>query len=577
MEDRNLSSTPEQQLDVQRGRSTRIRDQLLAGLPVTQRRLQLNGISTALIEGGEGPPIVLLHGPGGFGASWLRVIPSLVGSHRVIAPDLPGHGASGTNTPMDVQRTIGWLDDLIDCTCKAPPVLCGTTLGGAIAARYASARSERLAGLVLVDALGLSVFQPVPEFGMAIGEYMASPSETTHERLWRQCAFDLATMRDRLGETWERFKAYDIDRARASELKATQESLFEHFVMPAIAPSELAKITVPTSLIWGKNDRATPLSVARAASMLYGWPLHVIDDAGDEPGLEQPDAFLGALDVALRHRPIASAAGGEQAAWNTIAPAYDDFVTPSHLWLGNEAVARAGVTKGLRFLDVAAGSGALSIPAAQRGARVVAIDIAPVMLARLHQRAVAAGLEIETHEMDGHNLAFETDTFDVTGSQFGVMLFPDLPRGLQEMVRVTKPGGRVLVVTFGPPHQIEFFSFFVQAMRAAVPEFAGPPMDPPPLPFQIADAGVLHSRLNDAGLHNIVIDTITETLQFASGLELWKWLLGSNPLATQLTSTLSSEQVPIVQAAMERLIRERAAGNAKAILRHPMHIAVGVK
>ncbi|HEY5951400.1 MAG TPA: hypothetical protein VIV40_38165, partial [Kofleriaceae bacterium] len=61
------------------------------------------------------------------------------------------------------------------------------------------------------------------------------------------------------------------------------------------------------------------------------------------------------------------------------------------------------------------------------------------------------------------------------------------------------------------------------------------------------------------------------------GLELWKWLLGSNPLATQLTSTLSSEQVPIVQAAMERLIRERAAGNAKAILRHPMHIAVGVK
>ena len=70
------------------------RERLLAGLPVTERRLQLAEVSTAVLEGGAGPPIVLLHGPGAYGAAWLRVIPDLVTTHRVIAPDLPGQGAT---------------------------------------------------------------------------------------------------------------------------------------------------------------------------------------------------------------------------------------------------------------------------------------------------------------------------------------------------------------------------------------------------------------------------------------------------------------------------------------------------
>ena len=54
------------------------RERLLAGIPVTERRLQLAGVSTAVLEGGDGPPIVLLHGPGEFAAKWMRVIPDLV-------------------------------------------------------------------------------------------------------------------------------------------------------------------------------------------------------------------------------------------------------------------------------------------------------------------------------------------------------------------------------------------------------------------------------------------------------------------------------------------------------------------
>ena len=70
------------------------RQRLLADMPVTERRLLLAGISTAVLEGGDGPPVVLLHGPMGNASHWMGIIPGLVATHRVIVPDLPGHGTS---------------------------------------------------------------------------------------------------------------------------------------------------------------------------------------------------------------------------------------------------------------------------------------------------------------------------------------------------------------------------------------------------------------------------------------------------------------------------------------------------
>src|SRR5204863_4041633 len=71
------------------------RELLLAGIPVRERRVDAAGIPTALLETGDGPPLVLLHEVGAFAPQWLRVLPSLARTHRVIAPDLPGHGETG--------------------------------------------------------------------------------------------------------------------------------------------------------------------------------------------------------------------------------------------------------------------------------------------------------------------------------------------------------------------------------------------------------------------------------------------------------------------------------------------------
>ena len=111
------------------GDDARVR--LLARTPVTERRLQLAGVSTAVLEGGDGPPVVLLHGQGNFAALWMPLIPYLVTTHRVIAPDLPGLGASETPSGAPGADTVlAWLGELMTQTCARPPVLVGISLGG---------------------------------------------------------------------------------------------------------------------------------------------------------------------------------------------------------------------------------------------------------------------------------------------------------------------------------------------------------------------------------------------------------------------------------------------------------------
>jgi pimeloyl-ACP methyl ester carboxylesterase len=300
-----------------------LREQLLEGLPVSERRLTVAGAETVVLEGGEGPPLVLLHGVGGNGAHWARVFPELVTTHRVIAPDLPGQGAS---EPLGPDELMTWLDELIERTCAVPPALIGNATGGAIAARFAAARPGRLDHLVLVDTLGLRPFEPAPAFGAALHAFIAEPTEDTHDDLWRYCARDLDRMRDAMGHWWHPFAAYNLDRARTPSVMAAVGAEMERFGLPAIPDVELERIAVPTSLIWGRQDLATPLEVAAAAAARHGWPLHVIQDCADAPPIEQPEAFVAALRRALAAPPA-----------GFLRPRDDGFGAATSLWNGSVA------------------------------------------------------------------------------------------------------------------------------------------------------------------------------------------------------------------------------------------------
>jgi hypothetical protein len=148
------------------------------------------------------------------------------------------------------------------------------------------------------------------------------------------------------------------------------------------------------------------------------------------------------------------------------------------------------------------------------------------------------------------------------------------------MARVVKPGGRVLVHAYGDPHQIEFLGFLVSAVQAVRPAFEGPPADPPPLEFQLADPERLRRELNAAGLRDVSVETVTETTEHATGRDLWEWLVWSNPIVERILGgmlALTVDERRVVQEALETLVRERAAGNRAARLSNPVNIGIGTK
>ncbi len=263
-------------------------------------------------------------------------------------------------------------------------------------------------------------------------------------------------------------------------------------------------------------------------------------------------------------------------AWDVIAAGYDRYVAPQEEALAKEALRLVRLRAGERFLDVAAGTGGLSLPAARLGAEVLATDWSLAMIAQLEARARAEGLaHVEGRVMDCHALDLPDDSFDVTASQFGVMLVPDQPQALREMVRVARPGGRVLVIAYGPPGDLEFLQFFVSALQAVWPDFPGLPDDPPPLEFQAADPHVLRDRMRDAGLRDVTVTRTVERPCFSSGQELWDWVYHGNPIPGMLVAELDEDRRAAMRQILDGMLRERSGPAGSAELSNRVHIAIG--
>ena len=151
----------------------------------------------------------------------------------------------------------------------------------------------------------------------------------------------------------------------------------------------------------------------------------------------------------------------------------ETFLTP----LGPRLVAAAEIGPGQRVLDVAAGTGNASIPAAEAGAEVVASDLTPELFEAGRARAAAAGVELEWVEADAHDLPFEDSSFDAVISSIGVMFAPFHQTAADELVRVCRPGGTIGLLSWTPEGMIG-------ALFRAMGQFMPPPppgAQPPPL------------------------------------------------------------------------------------------------
>ena len=167
----------------------------------------------------------------------------------------------------------------------------------------------------------------------------------------------------------------------------------------------------------------------------------------------------------------------------------------------------------------------------------------------------------------------------LNGLQFGVMLFQNMPQGIREMVRVVKPGGRVLLTAYGDPHQIDFLGFLISAVQSVRPDFNGPPPDPPPLPFQLADPEKLRTKFVEAGLKNVTVETIIESTEFANGREVWDWIIWSNPIVEMVLGglKLTDDERGMVQQTLDKICRERSGSSSCVKLSNPVNIGVGTK
>ena len=260
-------------------------------------------------------------------------------------------------------------------------------------------------------------------------------------------------------------------------------------------------------------------------------------------------------------------------AWDAIATSYDTFVTPREASLAITALRLAGLEAGDRFLDVAAGTGGLAIPAARLGATVVATDWSSKMIDCFEARVRDEGIVGAQGKVMGcHALAFDDGVFDITGSQFGVMLVPDQAKALREMVRVTQKGGRVLLIAYGSPDKFEVLQTFIAGLQAVLPGFEGIPANPPPLEFQVADPEVMRRRLTDSGLRDVTVSTEhVERVELRSGKDLWDWCLGSNPIPNMLVADLTSEQRAAFLARLDEAVR------ARPVLTNAVNIGIGEK
>jgi pimeloyl-ACP methyl ester carboxylesterase len=271
------------------------RQRMLAGVPVTERRVELAGVSTAVLEGGEGPPMILMHGGIECGAAmWAPVIEPLAKSQRLIVPDGPGLGESQPFDRLDADTFAAWFSEVVRLAGQDKPVLVAHSLFGSLAARFAAQRGELLNRLVIYAAPAVGPYRMPLGLMVAATLFGIRPTVRNAERFDRFALHDLDATRRRDPEWYAAFDAYVRERAVVPHVKRTMRQLIRTQTKP-IPDDELARITVQTELLWGRHDRMVRLGVGEVAEKKHSWPMHIIEGVAHAPHIEQPEAFVAAL------------------------------------------------------------------------------------------------------------------------------------------------------------------------------------------------------------------------------------------------------------------------------------------
>jgi SAM-dependent methyltransferase len=246
---------------------------------------------------------------------------------------------------------------------------------------------------------------------------------------------------------------------------------------------------------------------------------------------------------APRRSPLA-----DPGAWDLVAADYAAEVVPIFEPFAREALRLAGVARGMRVVDVAAGPGTLAFLAARLGAAVSALDFSPVMVAQLKARMALESVRGVAAEVgDGMALPYADAAFDAGFSMFGLMFFPDRSKGYRELHRVVKPGARIVVSSWPPVDRTPLMGALFAALADLTP---GPQAPSGPMPLSEPD--VIEAEMAAAGFGEIAVREVSSAEEASSMAALLDSLI-----RTMAPVALLRRRLGTAWPAAEKLLRDR--------------------
>lgn len=274
----------------------------LAGLE--ERFADVKGVRMRYFVGGEGPPLILVHGLGGAAANWTELVPLLAPRHRLLVPDLPGHGGSSA------LPAISGLEPYADRVALVaeqermlPAPVVGHSLGGMVVVRLALRRPGAVSGVVLAGAAGLSIGNVWGRELLSIFTVVRPGRLAGYGRSWvarsrilRRVVFGVVSVADPAALTNDAVEGFLAAHLLHTDVDGAWQAL-----RVDDPRQELEDVDCPALVLWGAEDVQLPLDDAFEYTRRLRARLRVIPDCGHLLIGERPDACAHAIDDFLRN------------------------------------------------------------------------------------------------------------------------------------------------------------------------------------------------------------------------------------------------------------------------------------
>ncbi len=264
-----------------------------------ERELAWGGARLRYAVCGDGPPLVLVHGLGGTIENWRALAPPLAARHRVLVPDLPGHGHSALLAEApDVDPVADAVLAVVDAEDASPAVWVGHSLGGLVALRAAVRRPDAVRGIVLAAAAGIGSTAPsarvaLTALGLVQPGRLIAPfrQAVAGSRLGRSAVFGWWGVADPAGLDPELAEAFLVGPAHHADTQQAARAL-----LASDPRAELDLVGCPCLCLWGASDNWVRLEDGMEYARRLRAPLRAIAGCGHLLIGERPDACLAAIE-----------------------------------------------------------------------------------------------------------------------------------------------------------------------------------------------------------------------------------------------------------------------------------------